>query len=65
MGIAIVIVATVPAYLAGALALLLGAGWLLSLAVVSGTGVLSVCAIGCGVAYRSLGSGAQADPETA
>ena len=49
MGFMIVIAAAVLAYLAGGLALSMGAGWLMSLAVLSGTGVafsrLFMCAL--------------------
>lgn len=54
VGLAILIVAIVPAYLAGAVALFLGAGWLFSLAVLSGTGVLSVIAVALVVTCRDL-----------
>lgn len=42
IGPAIVFIAAVPAYLAGGVALMMGAGWLLSLAVLSATGVALV-----------------------
>ncbi|ETX13240.1 hypothetical protein OCH239_12745 [Roseivivax halodurans JCM 10272] len=39
MGFIIVFAAAIPAYLAGGAALLMGAGWLMALAVLSGTGL--------------------------
>ena len=39
MGVTIVVAAAIPAYLAGGIALLMGAGWLVALGVLSGTGI--------------------------
>ncbi len=39
MGFSIVFAAAIPAYLAAGVALLMGAGWLVALAVLSGTGI--------------------------
>lgn len=52
MGAAIVFVATIPAYLAAAVALMMGAGWLASLGILMGTGTALCLLIGLAVALR-------------
>lgn len=59
MGAGIVFIATIPAYLAGAVALLMGAGWLASLGILMATGTALCLLIGLAVALRPTQDTAQ------
>lgn len=53
MGAAIAFVATIPAYLAGFLALMMGAGWLASLGILMATGTAAGVLIALVIALRT------------